>query len=471
MSWGADSDTILRDTKMRNTHIHQNNQAMVKKQTDMHTPRLLTYSMLLMMMLICACNLLPSSQPISSEKGALPVTSTPAAKITRMPSPTPTIVQGTISIWHSWSDDQVPALVQILGGFSARFPSVLFDLQYIPAEDLRRAYEVQTLNNSGPGLLLGDAEWGPYLYDIGLISDLGDLIDETLLDSFNAPALETVRYKNALIGLPYAIGGVVLYRNKDLMTIRAYTFDEMVTLAQTATQGDVVGAVFERSFLYSGGHLAGLGGQWMDENGLPTFNDQAGLDWLEFLSRLSEAGAVTFLSDDDIEAFKAGKVGWIIDGTWNMQELAQAIGADKLAIDPWPAYGTKHLSGFIFTENLYLSSKITGMHRSATQKFIEYFFSSEAQSRLAQVGRIPVVNRVVMDTSTSSAIIGEAMLALTGGHAYPLHPGTQIYATQIDAAIKSFFQDNQPPDQTIQQAYLAILDAIHYLQLTPTPAP
>ena len=294
---------------------------------------------------------------------------------------------------------------------------------------------------------------------------------KTCLNSLNAPALDTVRYKNALIGLPYALQGVVLYRNKDLMTLRANTFEEMITLAQAATQGEVVGAAFERSFLYSGAHLVGLGGTWMDENGLPTFNDRAGLDWLELLTRMPEAGAVTFLSDDDVEAFKAGKAAWIIDGTWNLQELAQAVGADNLAIDPWPAYGTQHLSGFVFSENLYLSPKASGFHRTAAQKFIEYFFSSEAQSRLAQVGRIPALSGVRLDTSMSSSTIGEAMAALAGGSAYPLHPGVEIYTTQMNFALKAFFDENSPPEQTLQTAYLAILNAINILQLTPTPAP
>lgn len=433
---------------------------------------LFTLFFILSTALLASCSLLPAStEATSTPVPRLPPAATLSPRPTLATSPTPTVIQGTVSIWHSWPEDQVPALVQILAGFSARYPNVLFDVQYVPAEDMRRAYEIQTLNDSGPALLLGPAEWGPYLFDVGLISDIGDLIDENLLDSLNAPALETVRYKNALIGLPYALEGVVLYRNKDLMTLRANTFEEMVTLAQAATQGEVVGAALERSFLYSGAHLAGLGGTWMDENGLPTFNDQAGLAWLELLDRLSEAGAVTFLSDDDVTAFKASKAGWIIDGTWNLQELAQAVGADNLAIDPWPIYGAQHLSGFVFSENLYLSPKVSGFHRIAAQKFIEYFFSSEAQSRLAQVGRIPALSGVTLDTSMSSRTIAEAIAALAGGSAYPLHPGEQIYTTQMNFALKAYFEEDLPAEQTLQQAYLAILNAINLLQLTPTPAP
>jgi arabinogalactan oligomer/maltooligosaccharide transport system substrate-binding protein len=429
------------------------------------------FTIVLLTAFLASCTLFPSSQPAPAQSATQPPTATHPIQPSDTPFPTPTVVQGTVSIWHSWPEDDVPALAQIRAGFSALYPNVLFDITYIPPEDLRRAYEVETLNGNGPALLLGPAEWGPYLYDVGLVSDLSDLVNQELLNSLNKPALANARYKGALIGLPYALEGIVLYRNKDLMTVRANTFEEMTALAQAATQGEVVGAVLERSFLYSGAHLAGLGGTWMDENGLPTFNDAAGLAWLDLLTSFSDVGAVTFLSDSDLQVFKDGKAGWIIDGTWNLQELAQSIGADNLAIDPWPSVGQGSLSGFVFSENLYLSPKVEGIHRTAAQKFIEYFFSAEAQSRLAQVGRIPAATGIRLDASMNGSMIAEAMAALAGGTPYPLHPGAQIYATQMDFALKGYFEEKTPPEQTLQQAYLAILNAINALQLTPTPAP
>ena len=426
---------------------------------------------LILSLALPACGLLNPAQPSPTQAAVESPTATRPPHPSDTPAPTPTVIQATVSIWHSSPEDQVPALVQIRAGFQARYPDVLFDIQYVPPEDLRRAYEVQTLNGSGPALLLGPAEWGPYLYDVGLISDLGEMVSEDLLAALNGPALGTVRYRSALVGLPFALQGIVLYRNKDLMTLNADTFEEMMILAAAATQGEVVGTAFERSFLYSGGHLVGLGGQWMDEEGLPTFNDDAGLAWLELLSKMGQQGATTFANDEDLEAFKAGKVAWIVDGTWNLQELAQSIGANKLAIDAWPSYGEHQLSGFVMADNLYLSPKVSGVHRQAAQKFIEYFFSADAQSKLAQVGRIPAVGGVTLDASVNGKLMAEAITALAGGATYPIRPETQIYRSQMDFALQAYFQEQVPPNVLLQQAYNAIVNAIQYFQLTPTPAP
>ena len=98
----------------------------------------------------------------------------------------------------------------------------------------------------------------------GLVADLSTLVNENLVATLNQPALEAAKLDDKLVGLPYSIQGVVLYRNKDIVTLAPNNFDDFVTLAQTASQGDVIGAFLERSFFYSAGHLAGLGGQLMD---------------------------------------------------------------------------------------------------------------------------------------------------------------------------------------------------------------
>jgi ABC-type glycerol-3-phosphate transport system substrate-binding protein len=381
-------------------------------------------------------------------------------------------VQGTVSIWHAWPEDQVPALVQIIADFQFLYPNVLFDVTYMPVEELRRYYELQTIDGNGPGLLFGPADWGPSLYEANLIRDFGEIANEDLLNTLNPPGLRAGRYQDTLISLPYAVYGVVLYRNKDIMTIRADTFDELLTLAQAATQGQVFGAILERSFLYSGGHLAGLGGQWMDENGLPTFDSEEGRQWLELLDALEQAGPPSFLGDEDLQAFKDGRVGWIIDGTWNLAQLIQAVGPAKLAIDPWPAYGEHNLAGFVWAESIYLSPEAEGIQLVATQKFVEYFLSPAAQSKLAQVGRIPAVSGVTLSNAMNGPLIAEAMQALAGGTTYPLRPEVNIYNAQIDSFLRLYFEQEQPnPDSTIQQAFNAILNAVSSLQMTATPVP
>ena len=349
-----------------------------------------------------ACSQSPGTSDTNSdntEQTAIDLqTSTPrpsAASFTPSTAfPTEVIVRGTVSIRHSWDEKQLPVLAQIIKDFQAIYPDVMFDVLYVPVDNLRTNYVQDTEEGIGPTLLMGPAEWGPELFQAGLVTDLSALVKENLVATLNQPALEAAKLDNMLVGLPYSIQGVVLFRNKDIVTLAPNNFDDFVTLAQTASQGDVIGAFLERSFFYSAGHLAGLGGQLMDSNSAPVFNNEIGLEWLELLDEFEEAGPTDFYTDADLERFKQGKVGWIIDGTWNIPNLVEAIGADKLAIDPWPTYKAGQLAGFVLADNIYLSSKAQGDDQTATLRFIEYLLSPVAQTLIAGANRIPAARTI-----------------------------------------------------------------------------
>ena len=389
------------------------------------------------------------------------------------PAPTPTKIQGTLRIWHSWSEQESQALVQIRKNFNARYPDVLFDILYIPAEDLRQRYEQEARSGGGPSILLGPAEWGPLLFDASVISDLNGKVQPDLLETLNQPAMDSANYKNALVGLPYMLEGVILLRNKSLITIQADTFEELVALAQSSTQGETIGAILERSFLYSGGHLEGLGGQLMDSEGMPAFNNEKGLEWIELLDDFGSFAPVTFQTNQDLEMFTLGRAGWIIDGTWSISALIETLGAENLAIDPWPAHTGGSLSGYVLSENQYLNARLQGDELTSALLFMEYFVSPEAQTVLAESGRIPAASGITLSDPIKGPLIMQAMTALAGGIPYPTHPTMLVYTTQMDLALRSHFDEGVPAQQALQSAYDAIYAQLSLSQpLTTTlPAP
>lgn len=427
---------------------------------------------LLVLLLGSACGGRGTATP-ATPATAVPAaaSATPAPPPTPIPTPTEVVIAGTISIWHSWDEASLPALVQIIAEFQQQYPNVLFDVLYVPAQDLQARFAQETSEGSGPTLLLGPAEWGPPLYDAGLIADLTGLVSQERLAALNQPALGAGIYRQATIGLPYSIQGVVLYRNKDILTITADTFDEMVTLAQTSTQGEVIGAILERGFFYSGGHLNGLGGRLMDDDFQPAFNDARGLRWIEMLKRFEEAGPPNDFSDADLERFKQGTVGWIIDGTWNLRSLAAAIGPEKLAIDPWPRYEDGRMSGYVLAENIYLSAQAAPEARLAASRFLEHLLSPAAQTHLGEVGRIPAVSGVAITDPILGPLIVQAMAALAGGATYPPIPQTTYYNLNLEIALRSILLEGAPPQQALQTAAEAIRADLQQSLPAASPAP
>ena len=433
--------------------------------------KLFSVFVILSMLALVACGgaegpspVVPSVLSTSTEIQTLEQTPTSLSTIT------PAVVSGTVTIWHSWEDPYVPALLRRIHEFNSLYPNVYFDVLYVPALDLRSAFEQAAQDARGPTLLIGQAEWGPGFYDAGLAADLTNSIPADSLNALNPAAVGTGRYKGALVSVPVDIRGVVLYRNASIIPIAPSTFEELISLAKDAAHGQTFGAVLDRSFFYSGAHLMGLGGRLMTPEGLPAFNDEKGLAWVNLLQAYSEAGPTEFFTDNDLNLFKEGHVGFIIDGTWNRSVLAEAIGAQNLAIDPWPIYASGALSGFVQAESIYLNPQASEEEKSASLKFLQFFLSPQSQAAVAEVGLIPAlsgspVNLAASQVQITDRLTAQSMLALVDGATYPVIPEINTYSSQLDIALKSIFESGMPPQEALQRAEEAILAG----SATPTP--
>jgi ABC-type glycerol-3-phosphate transport system substrate-binding protein len=187
------------------------------------------------------------------------------------------------------------------------------------------------------------------------------------------------------------------------------------------------------------------------------------------LREFEKAGPTNYFTDQDLDYFKLGRIGWVIDGTWSLDDLAEAIGQDKLAIDLWPTYLDGRLSGYVTAENLYLNPQVSGSELLAAQKFIEYFLSPDAQNRLAEVGRIPAISSASFADPARGSLLAQAMAALAGGTTYPVVPEMTLYNINMDIALKSIFEEGVPPEQALKTAEEAILAGLGQGQATPTP--
>jgi maltose-binding protein MalE len=178
---------------------------------------------------------------------------------------------------------------------------------------------------------------------------------------------------------------------------------------------------------------------------------------VNLLSAFEDAGPVEYYTDNDVNLFKAGKAGIVIDGTWNIAGLAEAIGADNLAIDPWPTYGESgHLSGYVQTENIYLSANVEGDDQAAAWAFMEFFLSTEAQAMLANVGHIPAT----VGVEVTDPLLQQAAVAFEGGAAFPVIPEMGAYWEPMDNALKSVFDADADLAEALQQAYDSIVAKI-----------
>ncbi len=393
----------------------------------------------------CQPKATPTPEPVveptaaSAEPTAVPVVEPTAA---------PAGLTGTITLWHSWKENEILSLNDVIAAFQAVNPDVTFDVLYVPFDDLKGKYETATATGGGPTVLIGAADWGPGFYDSTFIADLTPLVSDEFLATINPAALGAVQYKDALVGLPQTLKGVLMFRNKTIIAEPATSFDDLVAKATAANTADIQGAALEYGFFFSAAHLDGVGGKLLEANGDPAFNTEKGVEWANLINRFKETGNVFSYSDDDVSLFKAGKAGIIIDGSWNTSSLAESIGAENLAIDLWPA----PLSGYVQTENIYLNANATGDDAAAGYAFIEYFLSVEAQTLLAdatKAGHVPAT----LGVEVTDPLLQAATAAFEGGSAFPVIPEMGAYWDPLNNALKKVVDEGIDPVVALQEAY------------------
>ncbi len=363
-------------------------------------------------------------------------------------------VSGTIVLWHALKDSEQAGLAQIIADFQADNPNVEFELLFTPFDDLRGKYETAAATGEGPTILIGGDDWGPALYQAQLVADLSGDFDSAFLSNVNQAALAEGQFQGAQVGLPYVLKGVVMYRNNSIISEAPASAEDLVSMASAATSDDIVGADLEYGFFFSAAHLYGLGGQLMTPEGDPAFNTDAGVAWLELLASFQDAGPVENYNDNDVNLFKAGNAGLIIDGTWNLADLAGSIGEDNLSIDPWPS----GMSGFVQSGYIYLNANATGGDRDAAVEFIRYLMTPEAQARFVTADQafIPSVDGV----DVPDRLRQEAVAAFAGGTGFITIPEMGAYWDPMNNAVLRVVQEGADPATVLAEAEESVQAAV-----------
>jgi arabinogalactan oligomer / maltooligosaccharide transport system substrate-binding protein len=353
---------------------------------------------------------------------------------------------GTITLWHSWKDTEIESLNEVIAGFQTLHPNVKFNVLFVPFDDLQNKVTTEWSTGTGPSVLIDATDRASQYLASDLIYDMKGLISQSVIDTINPAALSAVNYDGVYAGLPQSLKGVVMFRNKTLVPDAPKTFDDIVATGN---------ASLERGFFFSMADLVtACGGQVADADGMPAFNTDAGVCWLELLNQFPNP---TYNSDDDVDTFKAGQTGIIIDGTWNIGTLSDAIGADNLAIDAWPTAANGSMSGVVQTESIYISNNTTGDDLDAAKAFVEYFLSPEAQKILSdssKAAHIPAIGGV----DVTDPLLAGAVAAFAGGIAQPRFGG--CYWTNMDNALNSYFGGEATAQEALQNAADIIGNAV-----------
>ncbi|WP_308916581.1 extracellular solute-binding protein [Jannaschia sp. LMIT008] len=336
--------------------------------------------------------------------------------------------QVEIEYWQYFFDARVDAMEQLIASFEEANPDITVTMTTFPYADYRTKVAAAIPAGEGPDVVQLFYGWLNDYIEAGLIQPLpADAFPADRIDADFFPMVQAMKVDGEYWALPTAVRSLALFYNERLFEAAGIdgppeTLDELVEVAAQLTERDGAGNITQV------GLTAGMTAQdhhWFREvlvrqfGGQPyadetarevAYDSDAGRQALEFYVGLTEGedavSSIGFM-DEPQAAFKAGRAGMHIDGSFRIGSLADTRGLNwGVAELPAGPDGTRSNYSSYWVNAI--TTKAEGERYDAAVKFMEYVTSDEAmQVWLDVVGELPAKPSVGMtDENANDPVYG-----------------------------------------------------------------
>lgn len=341
-----------------------------------------------------------------------------------------------IEYWQYFFDARVAAMEQLIEGFEAENPDITVKMTHFPYADYRTKVAAAIPAGEGPDVVQLFYGWLNDYKEAKLIQPLPASefsVDQIDKDFF--PMVQAMKEGDNYWALPTAVRSLALFYNQRLFDEAGVesppeTLDELVETAKKLTKVDGAGNITQV------GITAGMNAQdhhwfrevlvrqmggdpYKDDYKTVNYNTEAGQKALEYYVGLAKDEKVTSFGfmDEPQAAFKAGRAGMHIDGSFRIGSLEDTRGL-KWGVAELPAGPDGTKSNYSSYWVNAITSKAEGEKYDAAVKFMSYITSDEAmQIWLDTVGELPAKPSVGMtEENANNEIFGPFIRGLEYAH-------------------------------------------------------
>ena len=346
----------------------------------------------------------------------------------------------TITYWQYTFPAKVDEIKKLIQKFEAENPNITVEAQDFPYDQYTQKVAAAMHANAGPDVMNLYYGWLPQYVKQGYLQPIPqDLMSTSEIESKYIPMIQASKIDGKYYTLPIAVRSLALFYNKDMFKAAglvsnspAKTWDELFDDAKKMTKRDASGKLEQEGFAWDvtgqGYHafeevlLRQFGVDPFSKDGKKVQWDTAkGLDaftyWINMYKK-EKVGEPAFLTDYTT-AFKAGKAGIIIDGSFNIKATKDAAKFDwGVATLPVKAKGGEEANFGSFWTN-GIAKGVTGDKLEASKKFLKFLISEETQKDwLQNVGELPAFKSFANDdTINKDPIYGPFVQGLKNAHA------------------------------------------------------
>ncbi|SMX23709.1 extracellular solute-binding protein [Boseongicola aestuarii] len=313
-----------------------------------------------------------------------------------------------IEYWQYFFDARVTAMEQLIENFEAANPDITVTMTHFPYADYRTKVAAAIPAGEGPDVVQLFYGWLNDYVQAELIQPLpADTFPASTIDEEFFPMVQAMKDGDAYWALPTAVRSLALFYNERLMEEAGVepptNMEEFLAAAAAMTKVDgagnltqvgvTAGMTAQDHHWWREGLVRQMGGEpYTNDYQTVNYNSEAGVKALEFYTDLFEGEnpvtAIGFM-DEPQAAFKAGRAGMHIDGSFRIGSLNNTRGL-KWGVTELPAMADGTRSNYSSYWVNAITTKAEGEKYDAAVKFMQYITSDEAmQIWLDVVGELP----------------------------------------------------------------------------------
>ena len=389
-----------------------------------------------------------------------------------------------IEYWQYVFDTRVKAMDQLIEKFEEANPDITVKHVTFPYADYQTRVVAAKVAGQGPDVVQLFYGWLDNFVAGGLIKPLDPAVfPYDKIESEFFPIVSAMKRGDSYYGLPTAVRSLALFYNKQLFQEAGLdpnkppqTLDELLEAAKATVKRDSGGNMTSAGITIA---MEGQDHQWWrevlirqnggqpysDDNKQVTYNDEAGLAALKFITDLQtvhKVGQAGFM-DEGQAAFRAGLAAMTIDGTFRLGAFES--NPFEWGVTELPANADGLRSNYASYFANAIGATAEGEELEAAQKFLAYISSPEAmQIWLDVVGELPARKEAALtEKNLADPIYGPFLKALEYAHTTIFVDEQAQRQVAIDMANRVLLQGQDPKDSLAQAAQeeQAILDRFY----------
>ncbi|MEH7417261.1 extracellular solute-binding protein [Neobacillus drentensis] len=379
----------------------------------------------------------------------------------------------TITYWQYTFPAKVTEIKSLIKKFEAQNPNIKVVAQDFPYDQYTQKVTAATHAGKGPDVLNLYYGWLPQYVKEGYLQPIPkDLMSTTEIEKHFIPMIQASKIDDKYYSLPTAVRSLALFYNKELFKQAGLdpnsppkTWNELIEYAKKMTKRDSKGNLQQEGFAWdvNGQGFHAFHEVLLRQWGVQPFSDDGkkvlwnsspkGLDaftyWINMTKR-EKIGEPSFLQGYNT-AFKAGKAGIIIDGSFDITPIKEAA-KFEWGVAPLPVKeegGLQSNFGSYWTNGI--GKDVKGEKLEAAKKFIKFLISEDTQKEwLTNVGELPAAASFANDKSISDdPIYGPFVEGLKYSHA-TFFVDEAKERDSITANIDKILLNNDPINKTFK---------------------